>query len=251
LIWKQGASKAVKEYIIVPLFKGGTYTLQKPWSTRLTSRETYSQSGIGDLTCTGPFGNWKPYDDDAKPEITSQPLFKRENTVEEELEEPIEDTSQSYSEKDIARLEAFAGVGQAVHTPPDTPAVSIKAEDESSDSELSTAQSMESIEFDNSFSSAAHSATPAPADGTHPIAGQLSSSPLIPESASPQNSPYKLQSVSPTSSEGSSGPGKSLSKVRKECIHCRTVATSTWMNGPTPQRNRCQNPSCNKIRDRY
>lgn len=242
---EQGASKAIKEYIIVPLFKDGAYTLPKSSSTRVTSRETFSQSSIADPTRTGPFGNWKPYDDDAKPEITSQPLCKKENTA----EEAVEDTSQSFSEEDVARLEAFAGVGQAVHTPPDTPAVSIKVEDESSDSELSSAKSMESIEFDESFSSAAHSATPARADGTHPMAGQLS--PLIPESASPAASPYKLQSVSPTSSEGSSGPGKSLSKIRKECMHCGTVATSTWMNGPTPQRNRCQNPSCNKVRDRY
>jgi hypothetical protein len=204
-----------------------------------------------DSTPPGPFGNWKPYDDDAKPEAVSPPPWKKRKRVEESVEELKEETDSEALDEDITRLEAFAGVGQAANTPPDTPAVSIKVKEETSDSELSSAKSMESIEFDESFSSGAHSATPAPAEGANSMADQLSSSPLIPEAASPYSSPYKLRSVSPTSSQDSSRSGKSLSKIRKECMHCGTIATADWMNGPTPQRNRCQNPSCSKPRDRY
>lgn len=135
-------------------------------------------------------------------------------------------------------------------TPPFTPPVSVKVEEETSESELSSVESMDSIEFDNSFQSGEHSGTSATADGTQSTPGQLSSSPLNEVPASPDPSPFKLKSASPSSSERGSGPGKVLSKIRKECRHCGTVATTAWMNGPTPDRNRCMNSSCGQYRDR-
>ena len=177
-----------------------------------------------------------------------QDAFKKRKTSEEPVDQPVkEEMTSDELDEDIRRLEAFAGVG--ANTPPDTPAVSIKIEDQTSDSELSSAKSMESIEFDESFSSGGPLATPA--RGAISMAGPLSSNPLVPEPQSPtHSSPYKLQSISPTSSEASSEWQQTRSKVRKQCMHCGTRATDAWMRGPTSLRNRCQNPNCNKPRDR-
>jgi hypothetical protein len=177
-----------------------------------------------------------------------QEAYKKRKISEEPVDQPVkEEMTSDELDEDISRLEAFAGIG--ANTPPDTPAVSIKIEEQTSESELSSAKSMESIEFDESFSSGGPSATPGP--GAISMAGQLSSNPLVPEPQSPsQSSPYKLQSISPTSSEASSERGLARSKVRKQCMHCGTRATDAWMRGPTPLRNKCQNPNCNKPRDR-
>jgi hypothetical protein len=180
-----------------------------------------------------------------------QNAYKKRETTEEPVDQPVKEemTSDERDEldEDIGILEAFAGVG--ANTPPDTPAVSVKVEDQTSDSELSSAKSMESIEFDESFSSGGSPATAAP--GAISLAGQPSSNPLVPEPQSPaQSSPYKLQSISPTSSEASSDWEQTRSKVRKQCMHCGTRATDAWMRGPTSLRNKCQNPNCNKPRDR-
>lgn len=177
-----------------------------------------------------------------------QYAYKKREPTEEPVDQPVkEEMTSDELDEDISRLEAFAGVG--ANTPPDTPAVSIKVEDQTSDSELSSAKSMESIEFDESFSSGGPLATAAP--GAISMAGQLSSNPVVPEPQSPaQSSPYKLQSISPTSSEASSEWEQTRSKVRKQCMHCGTRATDAWMRGPTSLRNKCQNPNCKKPRDR-
>jgi hypothetical protein len=154
-------------------------------------------------------------------------------------------------------MEAFGGGPNPFFSPP----ISIKTEDEAeaerninvvvqqdtSDSELSSAQSMESIDFDESFGS---SATQAPNHDTQSTAGQLNSSPLMEESDSPQSSPFKLESAPPSPDKGSPRPRKPLSRIRKECKHCGTVASLSWRNGPVPDRNRCMNPSCRLLRDR-
>jgi len=152
-------------------------------------------------------------------------------------------------------MEAFEGERNPLCSPPD----SIKSEEEdernfgaeaqsdTSDSELSSAQSMESIEFDESFSS---SATQAVNHGTQSTAGQLGSSPLPEESPSPQSSPFKLESASPSPIKGSSRAEKTRSRVRKQCKHCGTIASMSWRNGPVPDRDRCMNPSCGLSRGR-
>jgi len=195
------------------------------------------------LTHSGPLGHWKPYDEDAEPDVTVLPPWKKQK-----VEEAPKDEGGFPSEEVLASLEAFGGAVN--RTPPFTPPVSVKVEGETSESELSSAESMDSIDFDESFQSGERSGTAAIAGGTQSTPGQLSSSPLNEESASPESSPFKLKSASPRSSEGGSGPGKVRSKIRKECKHCGTVATAAWMNGPTPDRNMCMNSSCGQYRDR-
>lgn len=150
------------------------------------------------------------------------------------------------------RLEEFAAAMNG-RSPPSTPPPSVKREEYTSDSELSSAKSMDSIEFDASFSSNANadSVTVAPAYGTQSMA-QLGSSPTIPLPATTASSQYtyEQEAVSPSPSPGSSRSQKTLSKCRKSCMHCGTVATVAWRNGPSSKRNKCQNSSCNKPRDR-
>lgn len=148
-------------------------------------------------------------------------------------------------------MEAFAG---AANIHPFTPPVSVKVEEERSDSELSSAKSMDSSELDESFrSDVHHPATEALVEGTPSDAGQLRNTPSAGELASAEPSsepsPFKLKSAS-ASPEGSSRSGKALSRVRKECMHCGTVASLAWRNGPNPGRNRCMNPRCGLYRDR-
>ncbi|KAE9377038.1 hypothetical protein N431DRAFT_189346 [Stipitochalara longipes BDJ] len=152
-------------------------------------------------------------------------------------------------------MEAFGSEMNPLCSPP----VSIKTEEEveenidaevqqdMSDSELSSAKSMESIEFDESFSS---SATQAPNYGTQPTTEQVDSSSFMEEPDSPQSSPFKLESASPSPVKDSSTSRKPLSRIRKECKHCGTVASIAWRNGPIPDRNRCMNQSCGLLRDR-
>jgi len=180
----------------------------------------------------GPFGNWKLYDEDADPD---------EPCVEDDV---------------ASRMEGFGGSMNALCSPPfsikseeeDEINITAEAHQETSDSELSSIESMDSIEFEESLGSSASQAVNHGPQFT--TATRLSSSPLPEESPSPPSSPIKLESTSPSPTRGSSRSAKALSRVRKQCKHCGTIASISWRNGPAPDRNRCMNPSCDLPRDR-
>jgi hypothetical protein len=204
---------------------------------------------------SGPFGIWKAYDNDAKPEVTSQIPYKEkpEKPAEAEEEEPMKPMTYENLDGEIVevntvvdRLEEFAAAMNGGN-PPSTPPPSIKREEDTSESELSDPQSMESIEFDESFSSNAKCITVAPPSSTQSMAPQLGSNPTFPMPGTPAST---QESASPSPSPSSSRSQKTLSKTRKSCVHCGTVATTAWRNGPASKRNRCQNSKCNKTRDR-
>ncbi len=202
----------------------------------------------------GPFGSWKPYDIDAKPELTSQtPHEEKEKPVEEKMLYERLDGSFVAVNSVANRLEAFADAMNAPTSPSTPPLPVDKRQESTSDSELSEAKSMGSIEFDESFGSAVNSVTPAPTSDTQNTPVQLDSSPTIVVSVSPAASPesrlIKQESISPTPSPGSSKSGKTLSRTRKTCMHCGTIANLAWRNGPAGKRNRCQNSDCSKPRD--
>jgi hypothetical protein len=181
------------------------------------------------------------------PEANSQVPYEEKSVKEEKLYQRLD--GDFVVVKSVAdRLEAFADAMNAP-TPPSTPPPSNKGQAYISDSELSEAKSMESIEFDESFSSAANSVTPAPALGAQTSSARIESSPGMPVPASPGSSPCKQESISSSSSSGSSKSQRALSRTRKTCMHCGTIATLAWRNGPVSMRNRCQNSSCNKPRD--
>jgi hypothetical protein len=214
--------------------------------------ETLSGSSVADLRAPGPFGNWKPYDTDASPELTSQTRYEEKKPVEEKMLYQRLDGSLVVVNSVIDRLEAFADAMNSPTPPTTPPPAGKRQESTASDSELSEAKSMESIEFDESFSSAGNSITPAPTFGTQPTTAELESSPtansitpatilstqpVVPQLdssptivvsvspvASPASSSYKQESISPTPSLGNSRSRKTLSRTRKTCMHCGTIA---------------------------
>lgn len=240
--------------------KDGTYVNWDKHSHRriLRAIRQSPDASLADPKFLGPFGSWKAYDNDAKPEITSHTPYKEKPVVKPVIEEekPTKPMTYERLNGEIAevnsvadRLEEFAAA-MIGRSPPSTPPPSIKREDSTSDSELSEAKSMESIEFDESFSSNANCNTVAPPSGTQSMAAQLNDSPANPLPATPASSQYTQESASPSPSPGSSRSQKTLSKTRKSCMHCGTVATAAWRNGPASKRNKCQNSSCNRPRDR-
>lgn len=250
------AKQAVKEYIIVPLMKDGTYVNWDKYSHRRILRAVRQppDASLADPIFLGPFGSWKAYDNDAKPEITTHTPYREKPVIEEE--KPTKPMTYQRLNGEIVevnsvvdRLEEFVAEMMG-RSPPSTSPPSIKREDSTSESELSEARSMESIEFDESFSSSANCNTVAPPSGTKSMAAQLNDSPTNPLPATPASSQYTQESASPSPSPGRSRSQKTLSKTRKSCMHCGTVATAAWRNGPASKRNKCQNSSCNKPRDR-
>lgn len=147
----------------------------------------------------------------------------------------------------IDHLEEFAAALNAP-SPPSSPPPEAKHEEYISDSELSSAKTMDSIEFDESFSSNSNTIVVDTSNRTQSMAAQHYTSPTTTMQASSESSTYN-QSVSPSPSPGSTKSHKTLSRTRMTCIHCGTTATLAWRNGPPQTRNRCMNPRCNKPRD--
>jgi hypothetical protein len=219
----------------------------------------------------GHYGIWKQLDIDPKLAKLIEVKKKRaEQERQKKLEEEREHVQVMAFENEKARIEALAAV-MANWVPPSRE----QGLGDTSSSELSSVSSMEDIEFDKSFSSAANSIAVAPANvsmmallnSTHLMNGMFAfSGSQIPAAApsapisnvrshapSPSPSASRSSSYSPTASTAASSAGKTLrvrSKIRSICMHCGTKASIEWRNGPAPDRNRCQNPQCNKPRDR-